>query len=146
MGLAMLVCVNVIPCIYVPLEKHAMKKWPRFRHTDSALHNRSLELWQVFIPITAIEQWHARALTITGRHANLIPFLINVHHRCHFCIASTHFLLPSKWNWDSHGEDRLVINLITPFLECRLATSGIKHNNTFPFNGGKTYVRPKYPV
>jgi hypothetical protein len=26
-------------------------------------------------------------------------------------------------------------------LECRLATSGIKHNNTFPFNGVKTYVR-----
>jgi hypothetical protein len=25
-------------------------------------------------------------------------------------------------------------------LECRLATSGIKHYNTFPFNGGKTYV------
>jgi hypothetical protein len=31
--------------------------------------------------------------------------------------------------------------LAPSILECRLATSGIKHYNTFPFNGGKTYVR-----
>jgi hypothetical protein len=37
--------------------------------------------------------------------------------------------------------DQMLDETCDVILECRLATSGIKHNNTFPFNGGKTYVR-----